>query len=240
MRANRLNAGILPVVVAVAAALGLAGCAAEANQQAAPARAERDAADFRILPDPAFGESAVPVVRPVELTVTGGKLRAVRLSNPQGERVAGKLSDDGTRWLATEPLAYGTRYTWRGSAVDADGERYPIDGTFRTLKPTRVVTTSANVADGGVYPEDLRITLTFSDPVDDKKAVERALKVSTTPRTAGRWRWSADDLVADWRPDERWQPGTRIQLSGKLYGLRLGAGHYGAADTHLGLSIIGG
>lgn len=239
---NRRRTVRLSVCVAftVVVAPLAAGCGAAARPDGHQTVAAQDTAVFRILPDPEFGARAVTPMRPVGLTVTGGELRVVRLTNSDGQRVAGKLSDDKRRWTATEPLGFGMKYTWRGSAVDAAGERYPISGTFRTLRPEQLVTATANVADDGVYPADLQIAVTFSAPVENRRAAERALNLTTSPSTRGDWTWSASDTVATWQPARRWRPDTRVQLSGKLYGVPLGDGHYGARDMHFGFRIVAG
>lgn len=234
MLSGRLSAGLSALLLAV-----LVGCAAEAVPSDHPVRAEQDSAPFRILPDPALGSANVSVVRPVGITVTGGKLSLVTLTGANGQKVAGELSDDGARWLASEPLDYGTRYRWLGSATDAAGETYPISGSFRTVKPEKLVSVSANVVDGGVYPADLAITLTFSVPVEDRGVVEKALHVAASPAARGKWEWSEDGRVVRWVVPE-WKPGTTVEFSGKLFGVRTGGGDYGADDMQLGLRIAGG
>lgn len=237
MLAGRLSAGLSALLL-----VAVVGCAAEAVPDERSVQAEQEAgssAPFRILPDPALGSSNVSVVRPVGITVTGGKLTSVTLSSEDGQKVEGELSDDGARWLATEPLDYDAKYRWRGSATDAAGKSYPISGSFRTVDPEQLVTVSANVVDGGVYPDDLAITLTFSVPVEEPGVVEKALLISAEPTTRGKWEWSEDSRVAQWIVP-KWKPGTTVQVSGKLYGVRFGPGDYGADDMHFGLRIADG
>lgn len=237
MTANRLGATFAAIILTTAPVA--AGCAGEAAPERQQSMAAEDAASFRILPDPEFGADGVSPVRPVGVTVTGGRLNSVTLTGDDGRRVAGKLSGDKRRWTATEPLAFAMSYTWKGSASDTAGERYPISGTFRTVQPEQLVTATANVADGGVYPDDLQIAVTFSAPVDERRAVERALNVVTSPSTRGGWTWSSDTVVS-WEPRGRWRPGTKIQLSGKLFGVPFGGGNYGARDMHFGFRIHAG
>lgn len=229
----------------LAAAILMLGAAATGCAEQ-PAGAERatvaaeDAGTFRILPDPEFGASKVSPRRPPGITVTGGTLRSVELTDADGDSVQGKLSGDKRRWLVEEPLAFDMKYRWTGSAVDHEGERYPISGTFHTLEPGELVTATANVVDGGVYPDDLRIGVTFSVPVADRGSVERALEVSSSPRKSGSWTWSAGNTVATWEPRGRWRPDTRVTFSGELFAVPFGDGRYGADDIRLGFRIHAG
>ncbi|MPY80734.1 MAG: hypothetical protein GEV04_20290 [Actinophytocola sp.] len=193
--------------------------------------------NFRIVPEPAFNASGVSPVQPIRITVTDGTLLSVSLKNDEGADVAGELSDDQRRWVATEPLGYDRRYTWTGTAFDAEGERFPIEGSFRTLAPKTVVEIQPNLVDGGLYPRTAPIMLRFSAPVEDKDTVVRALKVDADPRTEGTWSWSEDDSVVTWRPEQQWEPGTNARLLAKLYAVRMSEGHYGASDVDIRFRI---
>lgn len=192
---------------------------------------------FRIVPEPAFNASGVSPVQPIRITVTDGTLLSVSLTNADGADVDGELSADQRRWTATEPLGFDKRYTWSGTAFDAEGKRFPIDGSFRTLAPKTIVTIQPNVVDGGVYDQTAPVVLRFSAPVRDKRAVRRALEIDATPRTAGTWSWSEDDTVITWRPKQRWEPGTTVRLRGSLYAVRMSDGHYGATDLDIRFRI---
>ena len=65
------------------------------------------------------------------------------------------------------------------------------------------------------------IILKFDGTVEDKAAVERALTVTTTPRTEGSWAWLGEDNGSrvHWRTKNYYKPGTKVHMSAKLYGL---------------------
>ncbi|MPY98458.1 MAG: hypothetical protein GEU97_10770 [Actinophytocola sp.] len=217
-------------------ALLAGGCASEV----VPARSATPTAlteGFRIVPEPAFNASGVSPVQPIRIIVTDGTLLSISLRNDEGADVAGELSDDQRQWVATEPLGFDRRYTWSGTAFDAEGERFPIEGSFRTVKPDTVVNVQPNVVDGGLYPRTAPIMLRFSAPVGDKAAVEDAVTIDVDPRTAGAWSWSDDDTVATWRPEQRWEPDTTVRLLADLYAVRLAEGHYGASDVDIRFRI---
>lgn len=194
---------------------------------------------FRIVPEPSFNASGVSPVQPIRITVTDGTLLSVELTNGMGDEVSGELSDDQRRWTATEPLGFDKRYTWSGTAFDAEGERFPIEGSFRTLSPDAVVAVQPNVVADGVYDTTAPIVLSFSTPVDDKAEVRRALSVAAKPRTRGTWSWNDDDTAITWRPKQEWQPGTKVRLRADLYAVRMADGHYGASDVDIRFRITG-
>ncbi|QHN24897.1 L,D-transpeptidase family protein [Gordonia pseudamarae] len=163
----------------------------------------------------------------------------VKLLNPQGKAVAGKLSDDRTKYTITEPLGYGATYTWQGSAVGSDQVAAQVQGTFTTLAPDAQANVVINVADGQEVGIAASLILKFDSTIEDKAAVEKVLQVTTTPETEGGWAWLGEDngSRAHWRPREYWAPGTKIHLDAKLYGVQMGDGLYGAADMTSDFSI---
>ena len=69
------------------------------------------------------------------------------------------------------------------------------------------------------------LSIVFDNPVKDKAAVEKRLKVTTSNNTEGSWGWLQDysgkDRV-DWRPKEYWKSGTRVTLDADLNGIDSG------------------
>lgn len=196
--------------------------------------------DFGIVPNPPFSSAGVSPVQPITITVTDGTLLTVTLTNGEGSEVSGTLSDDQRRWTATEPLGFGKRYTWSGTAFDAGGKRYPINGSFQTLVPEVVVGVEPSVAPGGSYDTATPIVLRFTSPIPDPAAVRRVLTVETHPSTPGGWSWHDDRTAISWRPTDGWQPGTTVRLLAKLYSVQVGDGQYGATDVDVSFRITRG
>lgn len=211
--------------------LALTSCTGfAATGERSPTTSPLLAAEFAILPEPTFGSEGVSPVQPVRMTVTGGKLLSLTLTNPAGRAVKGRFTSGRAGWESTEALGFAKTYTWSGKAVSSDGERYPISGTFTTVAPKTLVAATANVSDGGVYGIAMPIVLTFSEPVRDTAAVERALTVRTTPATEGSWAWEEGGGAVHWRPRRYWQPGTEVSLDAAVYGVRTAEGSYGGQD----------
>jgi lipoprotein-anchoring transpeptidase ErfK/SrfK len=216
---------LLVLVVLVAACSG--GPAGPLGVNAPP----RPEAHVSILP----GDKATNVnpTLPVSVQVTGGALLQVALTNPEGKAVTGTLSADRRSWTSTEPLGYGKTYTWSGTAAGPDHLSVPVAGSFTTVMPKEQPHATLNIGDGENVGIAAPIILQFDDHVSDKAAVERALQVQTSVPTEGSWAWLPDDnggSRAHYRPMEYWQPGTKVIVTAKLYGVNFGDGSYGRED----------
>lgn len=187
----------------------------------------------KVTLEPGNGAENVNPTTPISVTVAEGRINQVTLTNPDGKQVAGQLAPGNTAFTVNEPLGYGATYTWAGTAVGTDGKTVQIDGKFSTLAPNQVVSATINIGDGQEVGIAAPIILQFKKHVENKEAVEKALKVTTTPETEGGWGWLPDEnggSRAHWRPREYWAPGTAVTFSAKLYGLELSEGDYGNSD----------
>ncbi|MGF7119915.1 Ig-like domain-containing protein [Rhodococcus sp. TAF43] len=228
---------LLAVVAVLLGVTLLAGCtiatggATDSKAEAAPVA--------EVVQTPAAGAKGVNPVEPVSIRVDGGTLQGVALTNATGKVVQGALSPDGQSFTVTEPLGYGSTYTWTGTAVGSDGKSVPVAGSFTTVDPVTTTSVRTNIADGQVVGIGAPIILQFDGPIADKAAVEKALKVTTNPPTPGAWAWLPDDrgARAHWRPANYWVPGTTVNVDANLYGVDFGGGAYGAGDVSLNFSI---
>ena len=187
----------------------------------------------KVTLEPGNGAENVNPTTPISVTVAEGRINQVTLTNPDGKQVAGQLAPGNTAFTVNEALGYGATYTWAGTAVGTDGKTVQIDGKFSTLAPNQVVSATINIGDGQEVGIAAPIILQFKKHVENKEAVEKALKVTTTPETEGGWGWLPDEnggSRAHWRPREYWAPGTAVTFSAKLYGLELSEGDYGNSD----------
>jgi lipoprotein-anchoring transpeptidase ErfK/SrfK len=177
---------------------------------------------------------------PVSVRVTDGVLVHVALTNPDGKAVAGTLSADRRSWTSAEPLGYGKTYTWSGTADGPDHLSVPITGSFSTVTPREQLHATLNIGDGDTVGIAAPIILQFDDHVSDKGAVERALQVQTSVPTEGSWAWLPDDnggSRAHYRTKDYWQPGTKVSVTAKLYGVAFGDGSYGMEDISTQFTI---
>ncbi|TDQ50818.1 lipoprotein-anchoring transpeptidase ErfK/SrfK [Actinomycetospora succinea] len=236
------------VTVMVVLAVGLLACAGAAVVGTFSGRAPVSDEASGPPPTPAAVVSASPAPgagdvapdRAPSLTVEHGRIGTVALVGSDGTAVAGSVSPDGHRWMASGALAYGETYTWSGN-VDADaGGAQPITGAFTTVTPERTVGAHVNVGDGDVVGVGAPIIVQFDHHVTDKAAAERAMQVRTSVPTVGAWAWLDDDnggSRAHWRPKDYWQPGTQVSVAIHQFGVDDGDGVWGRADVTSQFSI---
>jgi lipoprotein-anchoring transpeptidase ErfK/SrfK len=137
-------------------------------------------------------------------------------------------------------LGYGNRYTYSGTATDADGKPVPVTGSFTTVKPQELVSGTLNIHDGDTVGIAAPIILQFDDHVADQAAVQRALHVQTSVPTEGSWAWLPDDngrSRVHWRSKDYLQPGTQVTVTAKLYGVNYGEGKWGQEDLSLHFTV---
>jgi lipoprotein-anchoring transpeptidase ErfK/SrfK len=186
--------------------------------------------------------SNVSPTLPVSVRVIGGVLNQIALTNADGRAVAGTLSADRHSWISSEALGYAKTYTWSGSAAGPDRVSVPVAGTFTTVTPQRQLRATLNIGDGDTVGIAAPIILQFDRHVSDKAAAERALQVQASVPTEGSWAWLPDDnggSRAHYRPKDYWEPGTKVNVTAKLYGVALGNGSYGKEDWAVRISNNG-
>jgi lipoprotein-anchoring transpeptidase ErfK/SrfK len=203
---------------------------------AASGDAEASPATVAIVP--AAGARNVAPRTPVVVTATGGTLSEVRVSTARGSAVEGRLDAAKAKWTSTGPLAFGAAYEVTATATNAEGKATTATSTFRTVRPRAEAFPSVSPLRGMVVGVGLPIRVYFDAPIADRKAAVDAMTVTTSVPTEGAWRWFSDSEV-HWRPREYWEPGTKVALDTKLYGVDLGGGVYGGAesDRHIEFSI---
>jgi lipoprotein-anchoring transpeptidase ErfK/SrfK len=219
--------GSLGVVTAATAAGGKDGSA----NSAAPALLVPDAS---VTYQPAAGAADVNPASPVSATVEDGTFEQVSLTDADGKSVPGALNAEKTAWTASEPLGYGTDYTWTGVASGGDGVQVPVQGGFRTVTPSKAVRGVINIGDGRTVGVAAPIEIQFNSHVEDRAAVEQALSVRTSTPVEGAWGWLPAENGGSrvhWRPKEYWPANTDVTVTAKLYGVAYGGGEYGAADV---------
>ncbi|NED16359.1 Ig-like domain-containing protein [Streptomyces sp. SID9124] len=185
------------------------------NGDTAPPKAAR--ASISVTPS---GTSAA-AGEPVTVALAAGKLREVTVKGGGGEVLGGRISADGRTWTSDRVAAPGTAY--RVEARDTSGGSDTAAFTTRAADKVNKLTLAPgkNTTVGIAQP----LSIVFDNPVKDKAAVEKALKVSTSNHTEGSWGWLRDysgrDRV-DWRPKDYWKSGTRVTLDAELNGIDSG------------------
>lgn len=234
MRPRRLPRSGYPIVL-VALLVLLAGCTGSPGGSGTAADPEAPPV-AKLTANPADGARDVPVTKPITVQVNEGTLNEVRLVNAAGKQVPSKIAPDKKSWRATVPLGYGKRYSYQATATGTDNKKVSLDGAFRTMRPESVTRATINPVDDAEVGVAMPVTINFDEPVADRAAAERALKVRTSKPVEGSWGWLSDTKV-DYRPKEYWPENTKVHVDAKLYGVNYGDGAYGRADLTTDFNI---
>ncbi|MFG2183213.1 L,D-transpeptidase [Streptomyces abikoensis] len=226
-------------LVALAALVGLAGCAT-VTPEAALMDDARPAVRELIHISPPDRARDVVSTEPFEVRVPRGRLeRVTATASHGGERLAvpGRISADGHTWRpATSPLTLAARYTVDAVAVDASGRRTARHTSFTTYVPEHRFIGYFSPEPESVVGTGMIVSFGFSRPITDRAAVERAIRVTASPpaEIAGHW-FGATRL--DFRPRTYWRPGTRVTLDLRLRDVRGARGVYGIQRKTVGFSV---
>ncbi|MEU6704570.1 L,D-transpeptidase [Streptomyces wuyuanensis] len=223
----------------LALALG-AGTTACSGQDSHPLSARPyDAARQVAFNAPPSGTKADPD-KPLVVSAKGkdGRITDVTAVDTAGRYLAGELSANGARWRSTGPLAAGARYTVRVSTENGEGAPGVRTLTFETASPKRLLDVELGPKTG-TYGVGQPITAELSLPVAakaDRAAVERSLRVTSSPEVEGAWHW-VDDKKLHFRPKEYWPAGASVEVRSNLEGVKVGDRLYGGPAKPLKLSI---
>ncbi|UZJ29530.1 L,D-transpeptidase [Streptomyces endophytica] len=214
------------VVAWLAGTVALAGCGdTEALIGGAPRTPEEA---IRIVPE--NGARGVRANRRFEVRVPEGRLERVHVTRTAGagrQPVVGRISPDGMVWRPVAgPLRPGTTYTVDAVALDGAGHRATRRTTFTTAPPVHRVTGSFSPQGDATVGTGLIFSMVFNRPIADRAAVERAVRVSAQPRVEVAAHWFGRRRL-DFRPRDRWRPGTRITVELRLRGVKAAPSAYG-------------
>ncbi|MCX9190850.1 hypothetical protein C3Y87_05370 [Carbonactinospora thermoautotrophica] len=172
----------------------------------------------------------------VKVTVKNGKLKAVTVADKEGKPVEGELSADGTAWTTTSSLDLGTDYTAEAVAVDQHGLTKTAKSVFETVEADKTLRFEPVPGRGQTVGVGQPIAITFKTKIKDRKAVQDALVVETTPRVEGAWYW-VDSKSVHWRPKDYWPAGTKVTVKANLKGVKAAPGVYGAKNVSYSFNI---
>jgi lipoprotein-anchoring transpeptidase ErfK/SrfK len=228
--------------VLAGAVLLLAGCngGEDSGGKQAAASSSPSAAAAEVALSMKDGATDIPPTTPLEISVTGGELADVELVDADGTEVPGNVDDaaDGAAsvWAPDEPLAYGTTYELIATATNADDKKTEAKAGFTTVAPSSVQTPSVGPLDGTTVGVGMPIRVFFEQPVTDKAAVERHLKVTSSTATDGAWSWVSDSEV-HFRPSHYWPANSTVRLDADLYGVELADGIWGEKNRSIHFSV---
>lgn len=216
-------------VVALALAAGCSGTGTTASAEHAKI------AQTRLTITPSNGARAVRPGAGIAVAASGGHLSGVVVST-SGHQVAGHLASSGTIWRSSGALAPSRTYMVVATAVGVGGRKVIATSSFRTLTPRKTFQATVLEANHQVYGVGMPIVLTFSRPITNRAAVERALSITSSKPIVGAWYWDGNKTVA-FRPMKYWSSGTDVRLTAALSGVEGAKGVYGTRDIHVAFTI---
>jgi lipoprotein-anchoring transpeptidase ErfK/SrfK len=186
---------------------------------------------------PAAGTDDARPDQPVTVSVTSGSITRLTVKTPESdEPLKGTYSADRTKWTGQPQLKPGADYTVTGTATGTDGKAVPISSSFSTLPANLRLKASVSPIAGTKVGVGMPIMVFWNHPVQDKAAVARRLKVTTSVPVEGTWHWN-DDKQVNWRPKTFWPANTKVSLDVDTQGVKAGEGLWGWANRHIEFEI---
>jgi lipoprotein-anchoring transpeptidase ErfK/SrfK len=167
---------------------------------------------------PANKASGVRLDAHAKVVASGGTIRSVRVTGPDGTPLAGQFAKGHRSWTSTAVLAPGTSYRMTVVGVNPSGAVTHKATSFTTLQPAAMLNAAVMPLDGETVGVGMPIAIFFNQPVSNRAAVERHLRVSASPMVEGGWRWFNDKEI-HYRPRAYWPTGTRVTLAADLNGV---------------------
>ncbi len=228
-RRPRRNAIRLVAAVTAAAALALAAACSGGGVLGVAAKPKPTPSPLAQLTiSPANGSTKVNPGAGITVTAAHGKVTSVSV-HTSGTQVTGSLSADGTVWRSQWTLGTAQRFVVTATAVDSAGKTTTATSSFHTLTPDATFQTQIFEGSGQSYGVGMPIKLTFSQPITNEAAVERAMEVRTSKQVVGAWWWDGNQTL-DFRPQGYWPPGTAVNFIGHLDGVEGAPGMFGSSD----------
>ncbi|MFI9202269.1 Ig-like domain-containing protein [Streptomyces sp. NPDC053048] len=201
-------------------------------------------AEARVTVTPGGGKD-VKLGSPISVKADGGRLTGVEVKDDKGQKVEGRLADDGASWTSDSKVGPRTTYTVRTTAKggkDGKGKESSATTTFTTQQAPSVNKLTNAPSNGQTVGTGMPVSILFDHPIDKGKRaeIEKALTVTSEPKVEGAWGWvkdwSGQDRI-DWRPRTYWPSGTKVSVKGNLSGIDSGEGGWFAKNYTFGFTI---
>jgi lipoprotein-anchoring transpeptidase ErfK/SrfK len=235
---SRMRSWLIALLLIPALLLGISACG---QRDSGPKVLAEKGTPFSDLLVPKLTASVaneavgVPVDQPVTVSVQGGVLGAVAMADDEGEKVAGELAPDGLTWKTTDRLDYNKRYTITAKTLGLGGTATETL-SFKSHSPANQTMPYLSPGDGAVVGVGQPIAVRFDESIPDRLAAQKAITVTTDPPVEGAFYWLSNSEVR-WRPANFWEPGTRVTVKVKTFGVDLGNGLMGQEDLSSTFSI---
>jgi lipoprotein-anchoring transpeptidase ErfK/SrfK len=199
---------------------------------------------FKLVAWPPPDSGGIPPETTIKVEAQNGRITELVVTAPDGTTIPGYLAAGGEWWVTQTMLAPATVYEVRADVVPDRGKRHREHWSFTTVTPSAFLGARVIPGDNEVVGVGQPISIRFTEPVTNKRAVEQRLKVTTSVPVAGAWRWM-DDREIHWRPRDYWPANTAVFLDADLTGVDAGNGvvgnvhrtvHYSIGDAHVSVA----
>ncbi|QID40318.1 L,D-transpeptidase family protein [Streptomyces albus] len=243
MTVGKHRRGLAVTAVLLGGVLTLSGCGGDdggdAEKSAAKndISAEKDSSQARIKITAKDGATNASINTGGNVSVKGGKLTKVTMKAAQnGTPVEGTLSADGTSWKPKSQLERATKYEITATAKDSEGRKAVENRTFTTVSPENSFIGTYAGEDGATVGVGMPVSITFDKQIQNKKAVQSAIKVSSTSGQEIVGHWFGNDRL-DFRPEDYWKPNSKVTVDLDLDGVNAGNGNTGVQDKKVTFNI---
>ncbi|MFF8729571.1 Ig-like domain-containing protein [Streptomyces sp. NPDC015171] len=193
---------------------------------------------IRVTPDDG-GKGVRPGDR-LRVRVPGGRLEkvtVVRSQDAQDAPVPGHISEDGATWQPeADRLALAAKYTVDVVATDSRGRRSARHTTFTTYVPDERFIGYVTPENRSTVGTGMIVSLSFSREIENRAAVERAIRVTARPPVEIRPHWFGKGRL-DFRPEHYWKPGTEVTVDLGLRDVEGARGSYGLQDKTFSFTV---
>ncbi|WP_328905975.1 Ig-like domain-containing protein [Streptomyces sp. NBC_00234] len=201
-----------------------------------PKAADTSASQAVVTIAPEDGADSVATSGALKVSAAQGKLSTVKVADPKGNEVEGKIASDGASWVPDRHLAAATKYAVHAVAKDAKGRESAKDTTFTTLVPQNTFIGQYTPEDGSTVGVGMPVSIHFTRGITDPDAVENAIRVTAEPAVEVEGHWFGNDRL-DFRPEKYWAAGTKVTVELGLDGVEGRPGVYGKQAKTVSFTI---
>ncbi|WP_069770521.1 Ig-like domain-containing protein [Streptomyces sp. LUP30] len=240
-RARRAGVALAAVLTWAGLLAGAAGCSGGESRSGLDRMLGKPPAPEDVIRvTPQDGAKGVRPGERLRVRVPDGRLESVKVVRSQDAEeteVKGRIAADGLSWRPDDDrLGLAARYTVDVVALDGDGDRSARHTTFTTFVPDKRFIGYVTPEDRSVVGTGMIVSLEFSREIEDRAAVERAVRVTAQPAVEVRPHWFGSARL-DFRPEEYWKPGTRVTVALGLRDVEGAPGVYGLQERSFSFTV---
>ncbi|MEV1065843.1 Ig-like domain-containing protein [Streptomyces sp. NPDC050263] len=240
-RARRAGVALAAVMTWAGLLAGAAGCTGGDSRSGLDRMAGKPPAPEDVIRvAPADGAKGVQPGEELRVRVPDGRLESVKVVRSQDAQeavVRGRIAADGLSWRPDDDrLGLAARYTVDVVALDGEGNRSARHTTFTTYVPKERFIGYVTPENRSTVGTGMIVSLEFNREIADRAAVERAVRVTAEPAADIRPHWFGSTRL-DFRPEEYWQPGTRVTVALGLRDVEGAPGVYGLQQKSFSFTV---